>query len=110
MLPDRAPSPPGAEMMWIPGGTFRMGSEDFYPDESPVHEVSVDGFWMDRYAITNAQFADFVATTGYVTFAERPLEDAVMALLIGSVIGMIADIERMRSGFITVGQQALHTT
>ena len=49
-----------------------MGSTNFYPEERPVHEVTVDGFWMDRYAVTNEQFARFVAETGYVTLAERP--------------------------------------
>jgi formylglycine-generating enzyme required for sulfatase activity len=39
---------PLPDMIWIPGATFRMGSEDFYPEERPVHEVSVDGFWIDR--------------------------------------------------------------
>ena len=71
-------NPPGAaphpDMLWIPGGTFRMGSEDFYPEERPVHEVGVDGFWMDRCTVTNAQFARFVAATGYLTLAERPLD------------------------------------
>src|SRR5580704_4625059 len=65
-----------AEMLWIPGGTFRMGSEDFYPEERPVHEVSVDGFWMDRCTVTNSQFALFADATGYVTLAERPLNPA----------------------------------
>jgi formylglycine-generating enzyme len=64
------------DMLWIPGGTFRMGSEDFYPDEGPVHEVSVDGFWMDRHIVTNEQFARFVEATGYVTVAERALTPA----------------------------------
>ena len=41
-------SPPLAGMRWIPGGVFAMGSEDFYPEERPVHRVSVDGFWMDE--------------------------------------------------------------
>src|SRR5258705_7735284 len=68
--------PPHADMVWIPGGTFRMGSEDFYPEERPVHEVTVDGFWMDSYEVTNEQFARFVAATGYVTLAERPLNPA----------------------------------
>jgi formylglycine-generating enzyme required for sulfatase activity len=63
-------------MLWIPGGTFQMGSEDFYPEERPVHEVSVEGFRMDRCTVTNAQFAQFVAATGYVTLAERPLNAA----------------------------------
>ena len=40
-------------MPWIPGGTFRMGSEEFYPEERPVHEVTVDGFWMDCLPVTN---------------------------------------------------------
>ena len=64
------------DMIWIPGGTFRMGSEDFYPDERPVHEVSVDGFWIDRNTVTNEQFARFVEATGYVTLGERPLNAA----------------------------------
>ena len=62
-----------ADMLWIPGGTFLMGSEDFYPEEGPVHEVSVDGFWMDRHTVTNEEFARFVKATGYVTIAEREL-------------------------------------
>src|SRR5712691_10264111 len=48
------------DMQWIPGGAFRMGSEDFYAEESPVHEVTVDGFWMDRCTITNKLFSRFV--------------------------------------------------
>jgi len=58
-------------MVQIPGGTFRMGSEEFYPEECPVHRVTVDGFWMDKHPVTNAQFARFVEVTGYVTVAER---------------------------------------
>jgi formylglycine-generating enzyme len=63
-------------MVWIPGGTFLMGSNDHYPEEAPAHQATVDGFWMDRYAVTNAQFRRFVAETGYVTVAERPLDPA----------------------------------
>ncbi len=62
-------TPPG--MVWIPGGTFRMGSADFYPEERPVHEVTVDGFWIDRRQVTNHQFAQFIAETGFLTVAER---------------------------------------
>ena len=62
---------PDAGMVWIPGGTFRMGSENFYPEERPVHEVTVDGFWIDRDAVTNERFAGFVDITGYVTLGER---------------------------------------
>ena len=53
-----------------------MGSEDFYPEEGPVHEVSVDGFWMDRHLVTNEKFARFIEATGYVTVAERALNPA----------------------------------
>ncbi|MBS0559803.1 MAG: formylglycine-generating enzyme family protein [Proteobacteria bacterium] len=58
-------------MRWIPGGTFRMGAEGTYPEEAPVHTVSVSGFWMDECAVTNAEFAAFAAETGYLTVAER---------------------------------------
>ena len=60
-------------MVWIPGGTFKMGSEKHYKDEAPVHTVKVYGFWMDKSPVTNAQFRKFVDVTGYLTFAERPL-------------------------------------
>ena len=59
-------------MTWIAGGTFQMGSAAFYPEERPVHAVTVDGFWIDRCAVTNEEFARFVDATGYVTIAERP--------------------------------------
>ena len=61
-------------MTWIPGGTFAMGSEDFYAEERPVHRVTVDGFWMDERPVTAADFRRFVRETGYVTVAERPLD------------------------------------
>ena len=67
---------PREDMVWIPGGEFLMGSEDFYPEEAPVHRVRVDGFWIDRHPVTNAQYAIFVAETGYQTVAERPLDPA----------------------------------
>jgi len=63
-------------MAWVPGGTFLMGSEDFYPEERPVHRAAVDGFWVDRHPVTNAEFRRFVKATGYMTVAERPLEQA----------------------------------
>src|SRR3954454_13342775 len=61
---------PRPGMVWIPGGAYRMGSNYFYPEERPVCRVSVDGFWMDRTPVTNAEFAAFVEATGYMTFAE----------------------------------------
>ena len=57
-------------MVWISGGTFRMGSDRHYPEEAPAHRVTVDGFWIDRTPVTNRQFRKFVNATGYVTFAE----------------------------------------
>ena len=48
-----------------------MGSDRHYPEEAPIHRVAVEGFWIDRFAVTNADFARFVAETGYVTLAER---------------------------------------
>jgi formylglycine-generating enzyme len=64
------------DMVWIPGGTFLMGSDDHYPDEAPAHPVSVSGFWIDRTQVTNAAFRRFVKATGYVTVAERAPEAA----------------------------------
>jgi formylglycine-generating enzyme len=60
-------------MVWISGGTFAMGSNHHYPEEAPVHRVSVDGFWIDRTPVTNRQFKAFITATGHVTTAQiRP--------------------------------------
>lgn len=56
-------------MVRIPGGEFTMGSNEHYPEEAPAHRVSMDGFWMDATAVTNAEFGAFVEETGYVTVA-----------------------------------------
>ncbi|WP_416064542.1 formylglycine-generating enzyme family protein [Rhizobium sp. ZK1] len=58
-------------MVWIPGRTFTMGSNDHYPEEAPAHPVKVDGFWIDDIPVTNRRFTEFVKATGYVTFAEK---------------------------------------
>ncbi len=59
-------------MVWVPGGTFWMGCENCHmPDALPVHRVTVNGFWMDKTPVTNAQFEKFVKATGYITIAER---------------------------------------
>lgn len=63
-------------MIRIEGGTFRMGSDEFYADETPVHERTVDSFELDVHPVTNEQFAAFVEATGYVTVAERPMDPA----------------------------------
>ncbi|MEM8845032.1 MAG: formylglycine-generating enzyme family protein [Pseudomonadota bacterium] len=57
--------------VWVESGTFAMGGDDYYPDEGPIHEVTLDGFWIDAHEVTNAQFAEFIDATGYVTVAER---------------------------------------
>jgi len=60
-------------MVPLEGASFKMGSVRFYPEEAPVRDVTVDGFWISPYPVTNAEFAKFVRQTGYVTVAERPL-------------------------------------
>ena len=85
-VPERFPSStanstvsPGSDtastenMVFVQGGTFRMGGDNKQAseDEYPKHSVKVDGFWIDKSEVTNAQFAAFVAATGYVTTAER---------------------------------------
>jgi formylglycine-generating enzyme required for sulfatase activity len=67
-----AETAPFPDMVWVPGGTFRMGSDKHYPEERPQHRVTVDGFWMDRYPVSNERFARFVEATGHKTFAEIP--------------------------------------
>ncbi|WP_096787747.1 formylglycine-generating enzyme family protein [Rhodobacter sp. CZR27] len=79
-------------MVWLEGGVFHMGSDRHYPEEAPVHRAAVEGFWIDRYPVTNRDFARFVAATGHVTGAERPprpedYPDADPALLVpGSIV------------------------
>ncbi|MGF0252747.1 formylglycine-generating enzyme family protein [Rhodococcus erythropolis] len=83
---------PPKNMSLIPRGTYWMGSEDFYPEERPVHQVTVDGFWMDTTAVTVAEFRRFVKATGHVTTAEiapdpADYPDADPALLVpGSLV------------------------
>ena len=61
-------------MVELPGGSFLMGSERFYPEEAPVHPVTVDPFWIDEHQVTVAEFRRFVKATAYVTVAERAPE------------------------------------
>jgi formylglycine-generating enzyme len=63
-------------MVWVAGGEFLMGSDRHYPEEAPAHRVTVNGFWIDRHAVTNGLFERFVSETGYVTLAERPPDPA----------------------------------
>ncbi|WP_407668209.1 formylglycine-generating enzyme family protein [Novosphingobium rosa] len=89
------PVPEG--MVAIPGGTFTMGSTAFYPEEAPLRRVKVDPFWIDEVPVTNAEFARFVAATGYRTFAEiapdpaqYPGMDPALAVP-GSAVFMMTD-------------------
>lgn len=68
-----APATDSVRMVYVTGGSFKMGNTDF-ADAHPVREVTVSDFWMDEHEVTNAQFARFVASTGYQTVAERPLD------------------------------------
>lgn len=54
------------------GGTFMLGVDPMYSEEGPPTQVTVDTFFIDAHEVTNTQFAEFVAATGYVTTAERP--------------------------------------
>jgi formylglycine-generating enzyme required for sulfatase activity len=58
-------------LVWIPGGSFQMGSEGTYAEEGPQKHVTLDGFWIDRHEVTNAQFTEFISATGFTTVAER---------------------------------------
>ncbi len=66
----------GCDLIRIEAGSFRMGSDRFYPEERPVRETHVESFWIAPHTVTNEQFARFVRQTGYVTVAERPLDPA----------------------------------
>lgn len=65
------------ELVDLPGGSFRMGSTSFYPEEAPIHTATVGPFAIERHPVTNAQFAEFIEDTGYLTVAERPLDPAL---------------------------------
>ncbi len=71
---DATTAPEG--MIWIPASKFTMGNDDptVHPNEHPSHPVCIDGFWIDRSLVTNAQYAKFVEATGYITVAERPVD------------------------------------
>ena len=70
------PAPAPAGMVWIPAGEFAMGSDqpNTNNSERPIHNVRVSGFWLDATEVTNAQFAAFVAATGFKTTAEKPVD------------------------------------
>lgn len=75
-----------------------MGQEEIYAEEGPVRETTVDGFWIDRHEVTNRQFAAFVAETGYVTLAEKPVDPALFGVPESSIP---ADLLRPGSAVFT---------
>lgn len=70
----------------IPGGVFRMGSTSFYPEEAPIHTVAVHTFAIEQHPVTNAQYAEFVSATGYVTVAEQELDPALFTAPPGALV------------------------
>ena len=94
-------------MKWIAAGEFDMGSDEpLFRDAQPVHRVSVDGFWIDRHEVTNAQFRRFVEATGYVTLAERGLDPEAnpgmpKELLVPGSVVFIQPTDVRRGGRIT---------
>jgi formylglycine-generating enzyme len=75
-MDEMARSTTTTEQVPIEGGEFTMGSVDFYPEERPFRRVRVASFAIDRYPVTNAEFARFVDETDYITVAERPIDPA----------------------------------
>lgn len=90
-------------MIWLDGGEFAMGSEDFYPDESPVRRVRVNGFWIAPHPVTNAEFAAFVADSGYVTEAEHAPDPAQYPGAIPELLVPGALVFTMTSGPVHLG-------
>ena len=78
-------------MVWVPGGSFLMGSADGAADEFPVHRVELDGFWMDVHEVTNQQFKEFVDAAGYLTTAEQPPQ--LRSIQSGSALQQAAILE-----------------
>jgi formylglycine-generating enzyme required for sulfatase activity len=80
---------PHPGMVFVPAGSFSMGADSTFPEEGPASPQSVAGFWMDRTEVTNAQFAEFVAATGYRTLAERGVRvtaDPESSVVAGSAV------------------------
>ncbi len=100
------PEHDAAGMAFIPAGIYSMGSDRHRPEERYRHSVRIDGFWIDRHEVTNAQFAKFVAATGYVTLAERGGDPKIHAnmpkeLLAPGSVAFIMPTDVKRGGSIT---------
>ena len=92
-------------MVWIPAGEFLMGSEHQLarPNERPAHRVRLTGFWMDRTHVTNAQFAEFVRATRYVTTAERKPDWETIRVQVAEGTQRPPDSEMIAGGMVFVG-------
>ena len=101
-------------MVLLSGGTFLMGSDNFYPEEAPVREVHVDAFRIDAHTVTNNEFSRFVRKTGYVTVAERELDPKDFpgadpaqlvpgAMIFRKTQGPLADLNNWRQWWDYVG-------
>jgi formylglycine-generating enzyme required for sulfatase activity len=99
-MPDQTGATAG--MAFVPGGAFAMGAEHQYPEESSTKIVRVDGFYIDRHEVTNAQYARFVAATGYVTVAERGRDPAKqLAAADVSGPGSVVFVQPVQGGDVT---------
>jgi len=101
-----SPGEKATGMVFVPGGAFSMGSNRHRPEERYTHVVRVDGFWIDRAEVTNAQFAAFVEATGYVTQAERGGDPKIHTampkeFMVPGSIAFIMPTDTGRSGRIT---------
>jgi sulfatase modifying factor 1 len=76
---------PHRGLVWIPAGTYAQG-DTVYPEEGPIRQMRVGGFWMDRHEVTNGEFASFANATGYVTTAERPVDRSAHPELSGQML------------------------
>jgi sulfatase modifying factor 1 len=90
-------------MVLIPSGSFSMGGNaglmggdsQSHQTSYPIHKVALDAFWIDKTEVTNRQFAEFIEASGYVTFAERPLPEAVVESLQQSIAAKLAELKSM---------------
>lgn len=95
------------DMVWVPGGEFMMGSDSRLAraNERPAHRVHVDGVWMDRTHVTNAQFREFVAATHYVTTAERMPDWETMRVQLPAGTARPADDQLVPGALVFVGSE-----
>jgi sulfatase modifying factor 1 len=89
-------SPGHAGMVWIPSGGFMMGSDNHHPEEAPAHPATVDGYWIDRYPVTNLEFDHFVRATGHVTLAERKRQNGEVGSLVFRKPGGLVNLSNDR--------------